>query len=524
MALTHRFNVTRTVLLFAAVAAMSVCISTRADYPAMNGPTGNLVPKRYGHVLMTDLQDARLKWKSETQDLGYGKGSVSGYIANLVKWPGHPGSWSAPIVADGKVFVTSFRPSGKAWAQQHPAAKGDKAKRWFDLAGEKLRDNLRIDGDDLLVAIDQATGKTLWTAVEKGKGLNRYMGKREGFGPSAVYDDGRVFSIGTTGRLYAYDAKTGKRLWETHIGPAHERMEQKKKEAFEKQTFASDFGWDASPVVADGVLIVPMFDHAVDTSLRGVDPKTGKTLWEREAVSSRYATPAVWSHGGKQYVLVATRAGEMRLIQPSDGKVLWKVGGLGPTWYALTPSATHVMVNVDSKQPGSEGKPFSLLAAYKLSASGAERAWTMPDDKRFWFEGHMDSVARRRVFIRDGKVYHYGANKAGDQRNRTLNILDEKTGKVLLSTTEPNGDSFFIPVEDRLLHVVDGSHSDRLTIAMYTADPANFKRLSEPWKPPHQSTTGYEVFMEIPYVDGCIYMRTAAGDVRCYDLRKAGVN
>ena len=39
---------------------------------------------------------------------------------------------------------------------------------------------------------------------------------------------GAVFSVGSTGRLYAYDAKTGNKLWEGDIGPMHQRAEAEK--------------------------------------------------------------------------------------------------------------------------------------------------------------------------------------------------------------------------------------------------------------------------------------------------------
>ena len=63
-------------------------------------------------------------------------------------------------------------------------------------------------------------------------------------------------------------------------------------------------------------------------------------------------------------------------------------------------------------------------------------------------------------------------------------------------------------------------HGDRARLELLTADPARFRRLCDPWKPPQQTTTAYEVYMETPYVDGCIFMRTITGEVRCYDLRR----
>jgi outer membrane protein assembly factor BamB len=501
----------------------STALAERAmGWPQANGPDGNFNPRRYGHGLVDDLADARLLWASAETDLGFAKGSVSGYLGLLIKYhPSHPGSCAGPIVADGKVFATSFRPAGDVWAENTPQLRNVK-KPFTPEEQQTLRGQLRIEADDLLLAVDQKTGRTLWKAVEPGRGVNRYMGKREGFGVAPAYHAGRVFSMGATGRLYAYDADTGKRLWEGDIGPAHREMEARRQTALTEKRLVDSFGWDASLVVAGGVLIVPLFDHSVDMGLRGVDVQTGNTRWELPAVNSRYATPVLWRHEGREYVLVANRKGELRLIDPTFGRVLWTQGGLQPVYHALSPSESHVLVNVGSKSRSDKrDQPRGLMAAYRLSLGGAERTWTMPDRAEFWFENHMDSCAMRRVLIRDGFVYFSAHNKADDRRNTALSIFEEASGELLLTSTDLQNSSLCYLVEDRLLHYADASHRDRATLELFTADPAGFRRLCAPWKPPQGTTTGYEVFLETPYVDGCLFMRSDAGDIRCYDLRKA---
>lgn len=493
------------------------------DWPMVNGPDGNFTPRKSGVKLIDDLSKSRVAWKSEDRDLGYGKGSSSGYIANLARWPGHPGSCSAPIVAGGAVFASSFRPAGKVWAENLPHLKNEKNRRWFADAktAKKLRSNLRIDADDVTVAIDAATGKTLWKAAESGRGLNLYMGKREGFAVTPACHDGRVFSMGTTGRLYAYDAKSGKKLWETDIGDAHKRMESEKKRALAGKIFPRKYGWDVSLTVIGGVLIVPVYDNAIDTALRGVDPKTGKTLWELAGATSRYGTPALFRHEDREYILAATRKGDLRLIAPRTGKVLWTVRGLQPTYFALSPSADSVLVNVGSKSKvtGKRGKPMGLLGCYDISPTGAKLRWKMPDKREFWFENHMDSCARRKVVLRDGLVYCFTANKAGGTRNRHFTLLRETDGKVLFQQKDLPGPPLMYPIEDRLLYIPDAWHSDRMTMRLYDVNAKRMRQSGENWKPPQTSTTGYEVAMETPYINGRLFLRTREGNVRCYDLR-----
>jgi outer membrane protein assembly factor BamB len=276
--------------------------------------------------------------------------------------------------------------------------------------------------------------------------------------------------------------------------------------------------------VADGVLVVPQYPGGPDVALRGMDTQTGKTLWEVPAVSSRYATPAVWIHQGKPYVLVATIKGEFRLIDPKSGKVLWTVTGLQPVYYPLTASAKHVFVNVKSafnEPPDKGGKMWGRIGAYRITPEKAELAWQAPDKPAFWFENHMDICAMRRVLVRDGRVYHVTQGHTEDPKTSAthFNILDENTGEVLLTSKELAGSPCSYLVEDRLLYTPDASHWKSIQWQFWTLDPKDFRALGSPWKVPHDNTTAYEVFIELPYVDGCFYMRTWQGQVACYDLR-----
>ena len=500
-------------------------------WPQANGPFGNFNPRRYGCQLVDDLSQARAVWTSEDSDLGYGKTSSSGFVSNRATWPGHPGSASGLIVAEGKVFASSFRPAGTAWAEAFAKPRGDIFANYSGDQQAALKRALSIDADDFVVAIDAATGKTVWKAVEAGKGLFRGMGKRSGWGVTPAYYGGKVFSMGTTGRLYCYAARDGKKVWETDIGKAHQAWESEKQKHLQEKSLASG-GQYVSLIVAEGVLIVPLYDGG-DMGLRGVSVESGKTLWEVPAATASTGTPALWRHGGREYVLAAThgygdhRQGKLRLIAPKDGRVLWTVEGLGNTHFALAPSDRHVLVNVASKTEGWGGAPWMLLGCYRLSREGADLAWTMPDELECWHEARYEASDWRKYLIRDGKVYYYSRSRNPDKSDvAAFFIFDEETGKVLFRQRGRRDDVVPVPgqhylVEDRLLQVPDASHGDRLTLRLWTADPKDLRPLSAPWDPPHTATTAYNVFMEFPYVDGRIFMRSREGTVRCYDLRQA---
>ena len=513
--------------LLIAVVGLALLTSTFADpapaWPQANGPFGNYTPRKYGLKLVDDFSKAKLVWQSEDRDLGFGKGSVSGFLRHLAAWSGHPGSCSGPIVAEGKVFVATFRPAGEAVALKQPQFLNyDPAKTKKPYSPEqmaRLKRNLRILGDDLLVAIDVKTGKTVWKAVEAEQGLNRYMGKRQGYCVGPAYHDGTIFSLGTMGILRAYEAASGRKLWEVPVEPAREAMAALKARSLERQTLPSGTGWDVSLVVAGGVLVVPLYDSH-DVGLRGVDVKTGKTLWEVAKACSRHATPAVWAQDGKQFILTATVAGEVRLIDPVQGKVRWTIEGLGEQHFSLTPTRDLVFLNIGAERPRKEGdtRRHGLLAAYRLHPDRPMLAWKHREQAELLFPTWMDSCARRFLAVNEDYVFYraHGVEKQG----KKLLMLHQGTGGIAAELLLESPALQFYPVEDRLLTIRDASHSDT-HLAMIRTDPNNFTMYTnEFWNPPHLQTGAYEVYMEFPYANGFFYIRTQDGRVACYDLRR----
>ena len=220
---------------------------------------------------------------------------------------------------------------------------------------------------------------------------------------------------------------------------------------------------------------------------------------------------------------------QLHLIDPAAGKIVWTVDGLHSTQFNLSPAQHHVLVNVGSSiinenanasaPKDDDGQaPFGLLGAYRLSPTGAEHAWTLPDKPHFLFPTQSDSMARPRIVIRDGLVYHTtgGPDKQTDRRFIVARL---DTGEVLVDEPRDN-DFWFQLIEDKLLHCRDWSHGKSATWYLYDADPRSFKQLSGPWQTQQPLTTSYQVLMEPPVIAGRIFLRTETGTIVCYDLGK----
>lgn len=479
-------------------------------WPAIHGPYGNFVVPQTGITLVEDLSQAQRVWESEENDFGQakhttgtfkGRGKVAEVLGPDAKK--YPGGWAAPIIAEGKLFATSFRPTGKVYD----------VKTLFDDTEPAY-----LEAEDLLIALDAKTGKLLWKAAEPG-GFVWGVGKRHGFQVAPVYHEGVVFSMGTTRRIFAYSAADGQKLWATK--PEPQMIEQRDKFLANPHVLQASarFAWQQSLVVAGEMLIVPR-----NSDLLGLDPKTGKQIWERKGAISPWATPSLWRHDGQEYLLTATvdkpHQAKMHLIDPRQGKILWSLEGLHATHYSLSPSNTHVIVNEVSSitRPGKAEDHYSRPAAYRITPQRAERVWSFPDEPGFLHSTWFDSAARRPILVRNALVYLAGEGP-DKEKDRRFIIARESTGEILANVPREN-DYWFQIIEDRLFHAIDWSHGKRARFNLYQADPQGFHKLSGPWSPEQPLTTAYTVFMEPPIIAGRIFLRTENGTVVCYDLRK----
>jgi outer membrane protein assembly factor BamB len=494
-------------------------------WPQLAGPLGDFSSVEIDVPLVDDLSQARKLWESDFRDLGRAKGNSGAYrraeqftAAEIARF-NHPGSWAGPIVAEGLVFCSSWRPVGE----------------WRQVEGLEVR----RDAEDIVIALDAETGKTRWLAREPG-GMLLGGGKRQGHQVSPVYHAGVVYSVGSTGRIFAHRAATGEKLWDSDVHPQRAAMKAKRDESLAgiregKWTYDLNPNWCSSLAFIGETLIVP--DQV--GGLVGVDPKSGMARWQRSGVIARWATPSTWRHEGRENLLCANEKGELRLIDPDTGRDRWTLAGLGPNWFTLTPGRTHVLVNVVPRSGKVEGKPVAgRLGAVRLTLDKGERDWEV--------KGHsisvwMDSGARIRVMYQAGRFLlpheQVGAdavidgeplNAASGRASPAALLIEEESGKVLARLPAPErrddwlggliywsgdrivsrGDSFHGPKHGgRHPWLHWSTKGDRLVQLPGKMDLADF-------------TTAYEVMAEAPLVAGRMFERTEAGTIVCYDLRK----
>lgn len=466
-------------------------------------------------------QQVRKLWETD-HHMGYGKMSASGAMKNAkqadVEQP-FSGGVASPIAADGKVFVTYFRPAGDV-------IDNTGRNRYFDLSREDLPVSMKkIDGDDVLVAFDAETGKLLWEAIEEKKGMNFMSGKRGHIGCAPAYADGRVFSMGATGRVYGYDARTGKKLWESNIGPAHEMVERIKAKSLENNRMHNVYGhtpwrgWQGGMNVLAGVLIAPMYHNE---GIIAFDPETGDKLWSHESMLGHKAAPARWRHGGKEYALVNTKSGNVALIEPKSGKVLWSVAMGGQNTWPLTVNEDHFFANT-VKVPG-YGDRFEGVArwtCFKITLDGPVRQWALPEDEKFSLRRGavvLDSGPGRKVVIEDGRAYLFvspGKKIASD----AIVVADLKTGRIIQYNPLAKKWSIPVPLGDLLVAHRDVHHGPNdagLELFQIVDEGLSYLGATDAQ---HLQITAYAGVMENPFYNGRLYTRSMKG-IACYSLVK----
>lgn len=506
------------------LAGLAAAAEAPNEWPSYLGPCGNF-SERSGAKLLDDMTKVRLVWVSEETKIGFGKAHTgagkSGVGKDFLGLP--PGGEASPIVAGGLVIQAYFVPRGEVWDAAVEKRMGAAFERHVWL----------VAADDVVIAMDAATGKTKWKRVFEDKGINTGAGKRGGWAVTPCAADGRVFSLGTTGRLYALDLATGKPLWETNIGERHKQLEAAKAKAIAERHLVDVSRPYGMLVVVDGVLVVPDWNWG----LLGVEAATGKTLWHldkgaREMILSGYNAPCPVRVGGRSYVATANMKGDLRLIEPKTGRILWSVPLKCEHLTQPVAGDEHLLVFEPNPIYGSEpgAKPtevnrYGVLAAYRLDESGAKRDWALPGEHIH--ELHLDGGAGRRVIPRDGLVYYLCWGKKGAERHRRLLIIREKDGAVL-NAQEVGADHFYL-WGSRLITVSDLQHRPRAANAeiwqLYTTDPADFRALGGGWhvnnpqNRMHLATGGYEVPVFEAFADGLAFFRVMGG-IRCYDLRR----
>jgi outer membrane protein assembly factor BamB len=191
--------------------------------------------------------------------------------------------YSGPAVADGRVFVLD----------------------------RQTREGAPLNGVERAIAIDESSGRVLWTREWEASYLG--LARNYAIGPRATptVDGGRVYTLGAKGMLHCLDARSGEVRW---------------RRDFEKEYKTQVPGWGmaGAPIVA-GNLVIAIAGGEDNAQVVAFDKHTGREAWRALTNDSEpgYAAPILTVAGGRLQLIV-WHAGALVSLNPANGEIYWQ--------------------------------------------------------------------------------------------------------------------------------------------------------------------------------------------------------
>ena len=311
--------------------------------------------------------------------------------------------------------------SGVTAAFQAPATWPDKPRKVWEstvgtghsspvVSGTRAFVFTRVGEDEVVTAVDHQTGKQVWQQRYRATYQVNPAAESHGKGPKStpVVDGGRLFTLGISGTLSAFDAATGKPLW---------------RKTFDREFDASspDFGVAMSPLVDGGQVIV----HAGGNksgALMAIDGATGAVKWQWKNEGPAYASPVIASFGNSRQVVTQCRS-HLVGLSAATGALLWSV----PFTTAYDQNIVTPIISGDIVLYSGIDQPLTALRIRESAGKWtAERAW------------HADSVPMymSTAVLSGGSVFGLTHRNKGQ-----FFALDPRSGKVLWTTRGREGEN-----------------------------------------------------------------------------------
>jgi outer membrane protein assembly factor BamB len=226
---------------------------------------------------------------------------LAGLALSAADWP----QWRGPR-RDGVAAETGLM---KTWPAEGPplawqAAGAGNGYSSFSVAGGKLYTLGAKGPEEFVLAYDAATGKPLWeTSI--GARLNDDRG--DGPRGTPTLDGNRLYAIGGRGDLACVDLTTGKKLWSV---------------SFPSTFSAAPPGWGfaESPLIVGDRVIVNA--GGSDASIVALDKASGKVLWKAGNDRAAYSSAMLHETGGIRQAIFFT-ASTAQGVDISNGRILW---------------------------------------------------------------------------------------------------------------------------------------------------------------------------------------------------------
>jgi outer membrane protein assembly factor BamB len=316
--------------------------------------------------------------------------------AQTADWP----QWGGP--------QRNFMVEAKGLAETWPA--GGPKRLWSRALGEG-HSSVVVEGERLytmysqgekefVVALDAATGKTIWEKSHAAptNGLDLQFGK----GPHStpLVAGNLLITVGVIGKMQAFEKQTGNVVWSHDLWQEYggKRMGR---------------GYSCSPLAYKNTVILTV--GGAGQSLMAFDQKTGAVVWKKQDFDLSPSTPSLIKVDGQDQLVIAL-ADHVVGLDPDNGELLWKHPHQCDWGLNITPplwSADNILFISSAYSGGSR--------ALQLRQAGGKTTV-----KELW--------ANRRMRVHHGTMIRLGElvfGSSGDFGPAPMTAVDVKTGNIV---------------------------------------------------------------------------------------------
>ena len=175
------------------------------------------------------------------------------------------------------------------------------------VVGDRVYTHARRDGHEIMMALDAASGKAIWQTSYAAPYKMNPATAGHGQGPKAtpLFHGGKLFTLGISGIVSAFDASTGRLLWQTAAPPVD-----------------PVFGTATSPLADGNNVIVHVGGHDRG-ALTAFNADTGAVTWRWDGDGPAYASPIVAVIGGTRQIVTISQRNIVGLAADT-GRLLWQ--------------------------------------------------------------------------------------------------------------------------------------------------------------------------------------------------------
>ena len=390
--------------------------------------------------------------------------AIAAATACAADWPNWRGPDHNGISAESD-WMTSWPAAGPPVAWRANVGTGFSS---FCVAAGRVYTAGNTDGVDTLFCFDAASGHQLWIHSYPAELGDKYF---EG-GPSATaaVRDGRVYFSSRWGDVFCLDAVTGKVIWTTNVPK-------------ETGCRTPEWGFGGSALLFKNLVVLNMGEAAT-----ALDQATGKVVWKSGKKEAGYSTPVPVEFNGRWVGLLANGTSYLA-VDLETGKQLWRVRWL-----------TQAGINV--ADPVVRGAQVLISSGYQKGSELLQMGEGEP--KIVWKNREFGTHLSPGVLI--GNYFYSDSGQAS--QNGPLICIDWQTGQKKWEYPGIGSGGLMVAANNLLVMTEHGE----LLVGPVSPDgfspTARAKILGgKTWAPPVLS-------------NGRIYVRNAAGEVVCLDVRR----